>query len=72
MNKIVRMIREDRQLRRAVLDECARDGSPLTQQALNEWAKLQKGVPATRVMAVSRATGLKPHTIRPDIFPRGT
>jgi uncharacterized protein YpbB len=71
MNKIVQMIHEDRQLRREILAECERNGFPLTMQALNEWKKLRKGVPAKRVLAVSRVTGLKPHTIRPDIFPRG-
>lgn len=70
MNKIVRLIHEDRQLRNAVIAECERDGSPLTQQALNEWKKLRNGVPAKRVLTVARVTGLKPHIIRPDIFPR--
>lgn len=72
MNKIVARIHSDRALRHAVMAECLRAGEPLTPQALNEWKKLPKGVPAARVQAVARATGLKPHTIRPDIFPRGT
>lgn len=72
MNKIVELIHSDRQLKQAILREAERDGVPLTQQALNEWKKLRNGVPAARVQIVSRVTGLKPYTIRPDIFPRGT
>ena len=71
MNKIVERIHSDRQMLKAVMVECERDGKPLTVQALNEWRKLKNGVPAQRAVAVSRATGLKLHTIRPDIFPRG-
>lgn len=70
MNKIVQKISSDRKLRDAVLKECARDGEPITVQAINEWRKLQKGVPPKRVLAVSRAIGLPPHVIRPDVFPR--
>jgi len=67
MNKIVARIHSDRTLRHAVME-----ATGLSPQALNEWKKLPKGVPAARVIAVAQATGLKPHTIRPDIFPRGT
>jgi hypothetical protein len=70
MNKIVKRISTDRQLRDAVLKECEREGDPITVQAINEWRKLQKGVPPKRAAAVSRATGLPLHMIRPDIFPR--
>jgi hypothetical protein len=72
VNKIVERIIGDRELRKAILAECAKDGEAITDQALNEWKKLRYGVPAKRVLAVARASGLKPHTIRPDIFPRGT
>lgn len=72
MNKIVKMIHKDRQLRDQIIAACEKDGRPLTVQALNEWKKLRNGVPVKRVKTVARVTGLKPHTIRPDIFPRGT
>jgi DNA-binding transcriptional regulator YdaS (Cro superfamily) len=36
--------------------------------AIVEW-KRRGQVPAERVLAVSRVTGLTPHTIRPDLYP---
>lgn len=72
MNKIVRMITKDRQLRRQIIAACEQDGDPLTRQALNAWKQLRHGVPARRVQTVARVTGLKPHVIRPDIFRLGT
>lgn len=72
MNKIVEMIHSDRRLRDRIIAACERDGEPLTPQAINDWKNLRNGVPARRVQTVARVTGLKPHTIRPDIFPRGT
>lgn len=72
MNKIVKMIHDDRRLRDRILAACERDGAPLTPQALNDWKNLRYGVPAKRVKTVARVTGLKRHVIRPDIFPRGT
>jgi uncharacterized protein YpbB len=71
MNKIVQMIQEDRQLRDQIIAACEKEGAPLSRQALRDWKKLRNGVPAKRVQIVSRVTGLKPHTIRPDIFSRG-
>ena len=69
MNKIVKMIHKNRQLRDQIIAACEEDGAPLTPQALNAWKQLRDGVPAKRVQTVARVTGLKPHTIRPDIFP---
>lgn len=69
MNKIVKMIHKDRRLRDRIIAACEKDGEPLTPQAINDWKNLRNGVPAKRVRTVARVTGLKPHTIRPDIFP---
>jgi hypothetical protein len=68
-NKIVRLINQDPELRQKVIDQCTRDGDPLTAQAINEWRKLKKGVPPARVLSVAKALGKAPHEIRPDIFP---
>lgn len=70
MNKIVKLITENREMRAQIVIECERDGDPLTQQALDAWRKLRYGVPPKRVAVVSRVTGLPMHVIRPDIFPR--
>lgn len=72
MNKIVKMIHKDRQLRNQIIAACEQDGNPLTRQAINDWKNLPNGVPVKRVKTVARVTGLGRHTIRPDIFPRGT
>jgi uncharacterized protein YpbB len=72
MNKIVKMIHSDRQLRDQIIAACEKAGEPLTPQAINDWKNLRHGVPVKRVHTVAQVTGLKPHTIRPDIFPRGT
>ena len=72
MNKIVRRIYEDRGMKRAIIAESERAGTPLTLQAINSWRKLRDGVPAKRVLVVAKVTGLPPHTIRPDVFPRAT
>ena len=69
-NKIVLMITGDRELRRRIIAAAARAGDPLTNSALTEWKSLRKGVPPHRVKLVARVTGLPPHKIRPDIFPR--
>ena len=70
MNPIVRKIYENRATKRAIIAACEKEGKPLTLQAINDWRKLRDGVPAKRVQVVARVTGLKPHTIRPDVFPR--
>ncbi len=70
MNKIVQRILDNTQLRSEIIAACERDGDPLTPQAISEWRKLRYGVPVRRVRTVARVTGLKPHVIRPDIFPR--
>jgi DNA-binding transcriptional regulator YdaS (Cro superfamily) len=70
MNKIVLMITGDTELRRRIIAAARRSGDPLTEQALSDWKKLRKGVPPRRVKMVARITGLAPHQIRPDIFPR--
>lgn len=72
MNKIVKTILKNRQLRLEIIAACEQDGDPLTRQALNAWKQLRNGVPARRVKTVARVTGLKPHVIRPDIFGLGT
>lgn len=37
-------------------------------QAVQQW--LKKGrAPAERVLAISKATGITPHELRPDIYP---
>ena len=69
MNRIVRRIVESADLRRELIELCAADGAPLTQQAISEWKKTKRGVPATRVLIVSKLLKLPPHVIRPDIFP---
>lgn len=70
MNKIVKLITTDRKKRNALLAEFKRIGDPISDQALNEWKKLPKGVPPKRVAVVSKVIGLPPHVIRPDVFPR--
>jgi hypothetical protein len=37
----------------------------ITRQAIDSW----RVVPAERVIAIAKISGLKPHIIRPDIFP---
>jgi len=38
----------------------------ITSQAISQWRR----VPAERVLAVVRATGLPPHRLRPDLYER--
>ena len=68
MNKIVRLIHKDRELKNAIINACKHDGDPLTPQAIDYWKKLPLGVPAKRVHTVARVMRLPPQTIRPDIF----
>jgi DNA-binding transcriptional regulator YdaS (Cro superfamily) len=70
MNKIVLMITGDTELRRRIIAAAARAGEPLTQKAISDWKHLRNGVPPRRVKLIARLTGLAPHQIRPDIFPR--
>lgn len=70
VNPVVRKIVGNKQLRRDLIDACGRNGEPpLTEQAINEWKKLRRGVPPARVQLVARITGWPPHKIRPDIYP---
>ena len=38
----------------------------VTSQAISQW----KRVPATRVIAVEKASGVSRHVLRPDLYPR--
>ena len=70
MNKIVRRIVNDADLRRKLIELCAEEKKPLTQQAISEWKKSKSGIPPSRVLIVCKLLDLLPHQIRPDIFPR--
>jgi hypothetical protein len=70
-NEIVQRI-IDRGWAPLIVAQCKKDAQPLKLQAINDWKKLRDGVPHKRVWSVSRATGLPPHEIRPDLFPRPT
>jgi len=72
LNKIVRRIVNDADLRRELIEFCAELGEPLTQQAISEWKKLKRGIPPGRVMIISQLLRIPPHKIRPDIFPPPT
>ena len=69
MNRFVRRIVYNVDLRRELIKLCAADGTPLTQQAISEWKKSKSGIPPSRVLIVSKLLKLPPHVIRPDIFP---
>jgi len=69
MNRIVKKISANPALRTQIVDACAKAGVPLTVQAVNDWKKLKRGVPPSRVTIVSRVLGIPPHEIRPDVFP---
>lgn len=66
--RIVEQINERPQLRDAIVAACREEGRPLTTNAIHAWKNLKKGVPADRVMVVSRVLGIPPHKIRPDVF----
>jgi uncharacterized protein YpbB len=68
VNPIVQAVCKDRELRLRLIEEAAKEGSPLTQQAINCWRKLKDGIPAKRVQLVARLTGLPMHAIRPDLY----
>ena len=68
--RITEPTRAGQELRRRIKGECARQGEPLTHQALYEWRKLQRGVPAGRMHAVAKVLGLSVRQVRPDLFPR--
>ena len=40
----------------------------VTTAALTQW-RTKRRIPAERVLAVSRLTGLSPHLLRPDLYP---
>ena len=67
--RIVEQIIERPDWRRQIVAACEQAGNPLTSQALHAWKKLKRGVPADRVVIVSRVIGIPPHKIRPDVFP---
>ena len=67
--RIVEKIIQRRHLRRAIVEAFQEAGNPLTSQAIHAWKKLKRGVPADRVVIVSRVIGIPPHKIRPDVFP---
>lgn len=68
-NTIVGRILANPQTRQAIMEASAREGQPLTRQAISDWRKLKRGVPSSRVMMVSRVLRIPPHEIRPDVFP---
>jgi hypothetical protein len=70
MNKITKEIHADPILRGRLMDAFAREGRPLTRQALHQWRGYIRGVPASRVLTVARVMGLNPYQIRPDVFPK--
>lgn len=70
VNHVVEMVTANVEIRQRVLALAAKLGEPLTTQAIDQWKYLPNGVPPRRVQIVARATGLAPHVIRPDIFPR--
>jgi DNA-binding transcriptional regulator YdaS (Cro superfamily) len=39
------------------------------QQSISDWLKRAR-IPAERVLAVERATGISRHELRPDLYPR--
>lgn len=42
----------------------------ITTQSVNRWVNKYRGVvPADRVLAIYRATGVTPHELRPDLHP---
>ena len=72
MDRIVRRIVENPDLRVELIELCREIGEPLTQQAISEWKKLKRGIPPSRVTVVSKLLEIPPHKIRPDIFPPPT
>ncbi|EMH0680400.1 YdaS family helix-turn-helix protein [Klebsiella aerogenes] len=43
----------------------------ISEQAVGRWKNKYKGrVPASRVLSVFQATGVTPHELRPDLYPR--
>ncbi|EPI3542707.1 TPA: transcriptional regulator [Klebsiella pneumoniae] len=45
----------------------------ISEQAVGRWKNKYKGrVPAGRVLSVFQVTGVTPHELRPDLYPRPT
>lgn len=65
---VVKLIQEDPKIRKAILEECRKAGSPLTKQAIHDWRNSKLGVPLARVPIVARVLKLELHEIRPDVF----
>lgn len=43
----------------------------ISEQAIGRWKNKYKGrVPANRVLSVFHVTGVTPHELRPDLYPR--
>lgn len=42
----------------------------IRQNAISNWLRRRKKVPAERVLMVERFTGVSRHDLRPDIYPR--
>jgi hypothetical protein len=68
MNKYVKRILDNPDLRRQVVAACEKAGTPLSHEAVHDWKNLKRGVPASRVLIVSKILGVPPHELRPDIF----
>jgi hypothetical protein len=68
MNRIVKEIHADRDLRNRLFEQFKRDGQPISRQALHAWKLLKFGVPVRRVPTVARVMRKKPYEIRPDIW----
>jgi DNA-binding transcriptional regulator YdaS (Cro superfamily) len=41
----------------------------VTQQSVQKWTRKNVRVPAERVIAIERVTGVSRHELRPDIYP---
>lgn len=63
MNAIDRALQKT-QMKPAELAGCIGE----SQQTLHNWRKRNR-VPADKVLKLASVTGLRPHEIRPDIFP---
>jgi hypothetical protein len=69
MNRIVKEINADPELRERLMKQFRKEGRPLSRQAIHAWKALQRGVPVHRVATVARLMGRKRYEIRPDIWP---
>ena len=67
MHPIVRQLLDDPLARRRVLELEERRGAGMKRQAMFNWKRLSKGVPAERVPAVAKALGIRESDVRPDL-----